>query len=93
MNGKLVNAVQGMYENSRTSMRFAVRTTEWFSAEVGLHQGSALSPLRFAMIMDIMIDGIGQESSWSVLFADDIVKCGDTERGLKITSNGGMKFH
>ncbi|KAK3521298.1 hypothetical protein QTP70_003145 [Hemibagrus guttatus] len=41
-----------MYERSRTVVRCAVGQTEEFKVEVGLHQGSALSPFLFAIVMD-----------------------------------------
>lgn len=43
--------------------------------EAGLHQRSALSPLLFTRVMDRLTDGGRQESPWTVMFADDIVKC------------------
>ncbi|KAK3523473.1 hypothetical protein QTP86_033590 [Hemibagrus guttatus] len=49
---KYVRVVQDMYERSRTVVRCAVGQTEEFKVEVGLHQGSALSPFLFAMVMD-----------------------------------------
>ncbi|KAK3514176.1 hypothetical protein QTP70_005260 [Hemibagrus guttatus] len=49
---KYVRVVQDMYERSRTVMRCAVGQTEEFKVEVGLHQGSALSPFLFAMVME-----------------------------------------
>ncbi|KAK3532405.1 hypothetical protein QTP86_016688 [Hemibagrus guttatus] len=49
---KYVRVVQDMYERSRTVVRRAVGQTEEFKVEVGLHQGSALSPFLFAMVMD-----------------------------------------
>ncbi|KAK3572504.1 hypothetical protein QTP86_034296 [Hemibagrus guttatus] len=49
---KYVRVVQDMYERSRTVVRCAVRQTEEFKVEVGLHQGSALSPFLFVMVMD-----------------------------------------
>ena len=48
--------------------------------EVGLHQGSALSPLLFAIMMDRLTDEVRLEAPWTMLFADDIVICGE-ERG------------
>ncbi|KAI5618717.1 protein tweety-like 2 isoform X3, partial [Silurus asotus] len=44
--------VQDMYEDSVTAVKCAVGTTDWFKVEVGLHQGSALSPFLFAVVMD-----------------------------------------
>ncbi|KAK3571761.1 hypothetical protein QTP86_018721 [Hemibagrus guttatus] len=49
---KYVRVVQDMYERSRTVVRCAVVQTEEFKVEVGLHQGSVLSPFLFAMVMD-----------------------------------------
>ncbi|KAK3529159.1 hypothetical protein QTP70_018112 [Hemibagrus guttatus] len=48
---KYVRVVQDMYERSRTVVRCAVGQTEEFNVEVGLHQGSALSPFLFAMVI------------------------------------------
>ncbi|KAK3516553.1 hypothetical protein QTP70_022057 [Hemibagrus guttatus] len=47
---KYVRVVQDMYERSRTVVRCAVGQTEEFKVEVGLHQGSALSPFLFAIV-------------------------------------------
>ncbi|KAK3510144.1 hypothetical protein QTP70_026737 [Hemibagrus guttatus] len=49
---KYVRVVQDMYERSRTVVRCAVGQTEEFKVEVGLHQGSSLSPFLFAIVMD-----------------------------------------
>uniref|UniRef100_A0A7N8WTY3 Forkhead box P4 n=1 Tax=Mastacembelus armatus TaxID=205130 RepID=A0A7N8WTY3_9TELE len=48
---KYVQVVQDMYESCRTVVRCAVGVTEEFKVEVGLHQGSALSPFLFAVVM------------------------------------------
>ena len=70
---KYVKVVQDMYENSITTVRCAVGITEGFKVEVRLHQGSALSPFLFAMVMDRLTDEVRQESPWNMMFADDIV--------------------
>ena len=62
-----------MYEGSETVVRCAVGTTESFNVKVGLHQGSALSPFLFAVIMDRLTDEVRREPLWTMLFADDIV--------------------
>ncbi len=43
--------------------------------EVGLHQGSALSPFLFPGVMDKLTDEIRQESPRTIMFADDVVIC------------------
>ena len=64
-----------MYEGNETVVRCAVGTTESFKVKVGLHQGSALSPFLFAVIMDRLTDEVKREPPWTMLFADDIVIC------------------
>ncbi|KAK3535401.1 hypothetical protein QTP70_013113, partial [Hemibagrus guttatus] len=68
---KYVRVVQDMYERSRTVVRCAVGQTEEFKVEVGLHQGSALSPFLFAIVMDRGSEEVRQESPWTMMFADD----------------------
>ncbi|KAK3574488.1 hypothetical protein QTP86_008082 [Hemibagrus guttatus] len=60
---KYVRVVQDMYERSRTVVRCAVGQTEEFNVEVGLHQGSALSPFLFAIVMDRLSEEVRQESA------------------------------
>ena len=48
-----------------------------FGVEVGLHQGSALSPFLFALVMDRLTDGSRQEGPWTMMFSDDIVICSE----------------
>ncbi|KAK3512420.1 hypothetical protein QTP70_009842 [Hemibagrus guttatus] len=72
---KYVRVVQDMYERNRTVVRCAVGQTEEFKVEVGLHQGSALSPFLFALVMDQLSEKVRQESPWTMMFADDIVIC------------------
>ena len=74
-----------MYEGSETVARCAVGTTESFKVKVGLHQGSALSPFLFAVIMDRLTDEVRRELLWTMLFADDIVICEETREEVKRT--------
>ncbi|KAK3532173.1 hypothetical protein QTP86_009194 [Hemibagrus guttatus] len=98
-----------MYESSRTVVRCAVGQTEEFKVEVGLHQGSALSPFLFAMVMDQLSEEVRQESPWTMMFADDIVICSESReqveenlarwrfalerRGMKVSCSGSSRIH
>ncbi|KAK3513826.1 hypothetical protein QTP70_028853 [Hemibagrus guttatus] len=75
--------VQDMYERSRTVVRCAVGQTEEFKVEVGLHQGSALSPFLFAMVIDQLSEEVRQESPWTMMFADDIVICSESREQVE----------
>ena len=72
---KYVRLIQDMYEESETVVRCAVGTTESLKVKVGLHQGSALSPFLFAVIMDRLTDEVRREPPWTMLFANGIVIC------------------
>ncbi|KAK3514247.1 hypothetical protein QTP70_011840 [Hemibagrus guttatus] len=80
---KYVRVVQDMYERSRTVLRCAVGQTEEFTVEVGLHQGSSLSPFLFAIVMDQLSEEVRQESPWSMMFADDIVICSESREQVE----------
>ncbi|KAK3520715.1 hypothetical protein QTP70_030597 [Hemibagrus guttatus] len=97
---KYVRVVQDMYERSRTVVRCAVGQIEEFKVEVGLHQGSALSPFLFAMVMDQLSEEVRQESPWTMMFADDLVICSESreqveeslERWRFALERRGMKY-
>ncbi|KAK3550616.1 hypothetical protein QTP70_000689 [Hemibagrus guttatus] len=80
---KYVRVVQDMYERSRTVVRCAVGQTKEFKVEVGLHQGSALSPFLFAIVMDQLLEEVRQESPWTMMFADDIVICSESREQVE----------
>ncbi|KAK3524687.1 hypothetical protein QTP86_000656 [Hemibagrus guttatus] len=76
---KYVRMVQDMYERSRTMVRCAVGQTE----EMGLHQGSVLSPFLFAIVMDQLSEEVREESPWKMMFADDIVICSESREQVE----------
>ena len=76
---KYVIIVQDMYDESTT----AVRCTVGFDVKVGLHQGSALSPCLFAMVMDRMTNEIREEAPWTMMFAYDIVICCESKEHVE----------
>ena len=80
---KYVRLVQDVYEESKTVVRCAVGTTESFKVKVGLHQGSALSPFLFAVIVDRLTDKVRREPPCMMLFADDIVICEETREEVE----------
>ena len=48
-----------------------------FPINIGLHQGSALSPYLFALVMDEVTRDIQGDIPWFMLFADDVVLVGE----------------
>ena len=74
---KLVRGVQEMYKDVATAVRLDGQHSEYFPVEVGVHQGSVLSPLLFAAIMDEATRDL-EKGSKSFLYADDIVLLGES---------------
>ena len=70
---KYVRLVQDISESSVTAVKCAVGVTDGFKVEVGLHQGSTLSPFLFAMIMDRLTGEVRHKSPNTIIFADGIV--------------------
>ena len=76
---KYVKLVQDMYTGCRTKVRTVAGESSKFNVEVGLHQGSALSLYLFLILMDVLTERVRKEAPESMLFADDIVLCGDKD--------------
>lgn len=57
--------------------------TDCFVVKVGLHQGSALSPILFIVVMDLMTEDVREEPPWCILYADDIVLVAETRQDLQ----------
>ena len=80
---KYVRIVEDMYDDSITAVRCAVAVTDGYELKVELHQGSALSPCLFSMVMDWMTDDIREEAPWTMMFADDIVICSESKERVE----------
>ena len=78
---KYVRLVQDMYEGAKTKVKSSVGLTGSIPVRVGLHQGSALSPYLFDLVMDVISQEVRDQSPWCMMFADDIVIC-STDREI-----------
>jgi hypothetical protein len=52
VSSKYITLIKDMYDNVVTSVRTSDRDTNDFLINIELHQGSALSPYLFALVMD-----------------------------------------
>ena len=72
-----IKVIQDMYDGCTTSVRTLPGSTESFEVKVGLRQGSALSPLLFITVMDVITE-VGRGPPHAMLFVDDLVICENT---------------
>ena len=79
---KYITLMKDMYDNVVTSVRTSDVDTDDFPIKIGLHQGSALSPYLFALVMDEVTRDIQGDIPWCMLFADDVVLVDDSRTGV-----------
>ena len=71
------------YQDCKTAVKTIEGQSRVLEIGVGLHQGSALSPLLFAVIMDILSEHLRAENLWELLFADDLPIMADSKEQLQ----------
>ena len=74
--------IKDVYDRVVANVRTCGGITSDFSITIGLHQGSALSPFLFVIIMDELTKAIQNEILQCMLFADDIVLVNETRAGV-----------
>jgi hypothetical protein len=62
-----------LFVNVVTNVRTSDKDTNCFPINIGMHQGSTLSPYLFALVMDEVTRDIQGGIPWCILFADDVV--------------------
>ena len=77
----LVSAGISMYTGAKTVIRTAYGNSKGFGVKVGMHQGSALSPLLFIIVTEAISREFRVALPWELLYADDLAVIAETERG------------
>jgi len=78
----LVLAVMSMYTGAKTVVRTVYGNSKGFEVKVGTHQGSALSPLLFVIVMEAISRELRVALPWELLYADDLAVITETEEEL-----------
>jgi len=74
--------VMSMYTGAKTVVRTIYGNSNGFEVKVGMHQGSALSPLLFMIVMEALSREFRVALQWELLYADDLVVVAETEDHL-----------
>jgi len=68
-----------MYTGAKTVLRTVYGNSNGFKVKVGMHQGSALSPLLFAIVMEALSREFTVALSCELLNADNLIVIAETE--------------
>ena len=79
---RLATAVVSMYTGAKTVVRTVYGNSKSFEVKVGIHQGSALSPLLFLIVMEVISREFRVALPWELLYADDLAVIAETEEEL-----------
>ena len=70
---RMSGSVMTLYTEACTVVRTDAGLSESFEVKVGLYQGSVLSPLLFAAVMDVVSSEARSRLPSELLYADDLV--------------------
>ncbi|VDP22515.1 unnamed protein product [Heligmosomoides polygyrus] len=79
---ELIEWVRILYSCLKSQVQAAAGTSMEFPISVGVHQGSALSPLLFVVVMDAITRDLQKLVSWTLLYADDVMLASDDKDEL-----------
>ena len=79
----MVRAVMSLYEGAKTRVRVGLELSQEFEVKVVVHQGSALSPLLFAIMVDMITESVRNGLMSEMLYADDLVLTSEMMEGLR----------
>ena len=69
----IIEIVNAMYSNAKSSVRVNGKLGRDIPVNVGVHQGSVLSPLLFIIVLEALSSSFRTGFSWKLLYADDLV--------------------
>jgi hypothetical protein len=79
---KYITLIKDMYDNVVTSVRTSDGDTNDFPINIELHQGSALSPYLFALVINEVTRDIQGGIPWCMLFVDNVILVDESRTGL-----------
>nr|GEZ41373.1 hypothetical protein [Tanacetum cinerariifolium] len=81
---RYIKVIRDMYDGAKTCVRTSIKNTKFFPVDVGLHQGLAISPYQFVLILDELSKEFQEDILWCLIFADDIMFVSEFAEGLNI---------
>ena len=72
-----------LHKGAQTKVNVETHLSEEFAANVGIHQASVLSPLLFAIVIDVVTSEIKVCTLHEILYAGDLVLIAETTLELQ----------
>ena len=79
----MVPAVMSLYDGAKTRVRVGSAYLEGIEVKIGVHQRFVLSPLLFAIVVDVITENARRGVVNESLYADDLVLMSETMEDLK----------
>ena len=79
----IVRVVMSLYHGVKTKVQVGSELSQEFLVQVGVHQGSVLSPLLFAIPVDVILKNPREGLMNEILYADDLVLRSGSMESLK----------
>ena len=78
-----IRAIMSLYDGAKTRVRVGSAYSEEFEVKVAVHQGSVMSPLLFAIVVDVITENVTRGMVNILLYADNLVLMSETMEDLK----------
>ena len=79
----LMKALMSLYDGAKTKVKVGSGLSDKFRVNVGVHQGSVLSPLLFAIVVNVVTERVKDGSINKILDADDLILVGENMKDLR----------
>ena len=82
-----------LYQGARINVKIGKHFSEEVEVNVGVRQGSALSPLLLAIVVDVVTNEIAEGTVQEIMCADDIVLIAESMAELQLKYYGLKSAH
>ena len=79
----IVRAVMSFYHGAKTKVQVGSELSQDILVQVGVHQGSVLSPLLFEIVVHVISENAREGLMNEILYADDLVLMSESMENLK----------
>ena len=79
----IVRVVMSLYHGAKAKVRVGSELSPEFLVQVGVHQGSVLLPLLFAIAVNVILENAREGLMNEILYADDLVLMSESMENVK----------